>query len=266
MQPLVSIIVPYFNHGNYIEECIQSILNSSYSNIEVVIINDGSTDKESISKIKLLEGKYLNVVIHHQENAGPSSARNIGMELANGEFFVFLDGDDLIEKDTITTCLNTFKNNPDITVVYGNNLHFGEKKYLRKQKELVEDSILLFNPIAVCVILKRSFFDQGIKFDDTLSRLGLEDWELWITLVKCNFKFKYINQTLFKIRVLQNSRTTDSANQKLEEIKAYIYNKHCKFLAQKYYDLYYLQKQTLETPDYKIGNLLMRPYRWLKRL
>lgn len=266
MNPLVSVIVPYYNHGEYIEECINSILESTYSNIEVIVINDGSTDTLSIEKIKKLEGKHNNVGIYHQENGGPSLARNTGMEIAKGDFFVFLDGDDLIEKNAISICLDVFNSSPETAVVYGNNLHFGEKNKLRKQKQLVEESILLFNSIAVCVMIKRIFFDQGIKFDNELSRLGLEDWELWITLVEKGFKFKYLNETLFKIRVLKNSRTTDSANQKLKEIKSYIYQKHALFLAQKYDKLFYLQKQTLETPDYKIGNFIMKPYRWLSWL
>lgn len=262
--PLVSVIVPYYNHGEYIEECINSILASTYLNIEVVVVNDGSTGTFSIQKIKELEGKHNKVRIYHQENGGPSLARNTGMEIAKGDFFVFLDGDDLIEKNTISICMDVFNSSPETTVVYGNNLHFGEKNVLRKQKQLVEESILLFNTIAVCVMIKRTFFDQEIKFDLALSKLGLEDWELWITLVAKGFQFKYINQTLFKIRVLKNSRTTDSANQKLKEIKAYIFKKHALFLAQKYEELFYLQKQTLETPDYRIGNTILKPYRWFK--
>ena len=96
LNPLVSFIIPYYNSGTTIQETIDSIFNQSYSNFDVWLINDGSTDQYSIDKLKDFEG---NEKIHllNQENAGPSSARNKAILISKADFFVFLDSDDLIE-------------------------------------------------------------------------------------------------------------------------------------------------------------------------
>jgi hypothetical protein len=161
--------------------------------------------------------------------------------------------------------MQVFSKNQDIDVIYGNNVLFGEKNKVIIPKEVHPNTILVFNPIAVCVIIKKSVF-QNNQFDDYLSKLGLEDWELWMNLISKKYKFYYINHNLFKIRVLPNSRTTTEANPNLEKIKAYIYQKNSAFLANQFYELYYQQKQILETPDYKIGYFLLNPYRWVKKL
>ncbi len=263
---LISFIIPYYNQAKYIEETLRSVIASTYQNFEIIIVDDGSEDENKTQLLEIIE--VINdkrIRIFHQQNAGPSVARNFAISKANGEILVFLDGDDLIEKDTLELSLKVFNKTPDIDVVYGNNILFGEKNKIIKPNEIHPNTILVFNPIAVCVIIKKSVF-QNNQFDEYLSKLGLEDWELWMNLISKNYKFQYINHNLFKIRVLPNSRTTTEANPNLAKIKAYIYQKHSDFLAKQFKDLYYTQKQTLETPDYKIGNVLMKPYRWFKRV
>jgi glycosyltransferase involved in cell wall biosynthesis len=263
---LVSFIIPFYNQAQYIEETLRSVLASTYQNFEIVIINDGSEDENKTQLLKIIEKiNDKRIRIFNQQNTGPSVARNFAISKANGEYLVFLDGDDLIEKETLELNLQVFSKFPDIDVVYGNNVLFGKKNTTIVPKKITAQNILVFNPIAICVMIKKSVF-QNIQFDEYLSKLGLEDWELWMNLISKNYKFKYINQNLFKIRVLPNSRTTTEANPNLAKIKAYIYQKHNDFLAKQYQDLYYIQKQTLETPDYKIGNILLKPYRWFKRV
>lgn len=262
---LISFIIPFYNQGKFIQETIESILISTIQNFEIIIVNDGADDENTQELITLIE-KFndFRINVFHQQNSGPSVARNFAIQTAKGDFLVFLDGDDLIEKDTLQICVNTFENNPDITIVYGNNLLFGEKNTLIKPKIITPNNILIFNPIAVCVMIKKEVM-LNVKFDENLSKLGLEDWELWLNLISKGYKFKYVNHNLFKIRVLKNSRTTNEANKNLEKIKSYIYNKHSDFVHQQFFNLYYLQKQTLETPDYKIGNFILKPYRWIKK-
>lgn len=263
---LVSFIIPFYNQAKFIEETLRSVIASTYQNFEIIIVNDGAEDENKTQLLDIIE--VINdkrIRIFHQQNAGPSVARNFAISKANGEYLVFLDGDDLIEKETLELSLQEFNKTPDIDVVYGKNILFGEKNTTIVPKRITPQNILVFNPIAVCVMIKKTVF-QNNQFDEYLSKLGLEDWELWVNLISKNYKFQYINHNLFKIRVLSNSRTTTEANPNLAKIKAYIYQKHCDFLAKQYHDLYYIQKQTLETPDYKIGNILMKPYRWFKKV
>lgn len=103
---LVSVVVPVYNVEKYLKKCVESIVNQSYKNIEVIIINDGSTD--SSPKIcQELERKYSNIKVINQKNKGLSSARNKGIEVAKGDYITFLDSDDYYDLDTIESFYNS---------------------------------------------------------------------------------------------------------------------------------------------------------------
>lgn len=99
---LVSIIIPAYNVDNYLEECVNSLLCQTYTNYEIVIIDDGSTDN-TYDVGKRLTVESAKVKLFHQENQGVSIARNIGMQKANGEFFIFVDADDIAAPQYIET-------------------------------------------------------------------------------------------------------------------------------------------------------------------
>lgn len=98
--PLVSVIVPVYNVENYLDRCVSSIVNQTYSNIEIILIDDGSTDSSAeICDIWCKNNSSIRVI--HKENGGLSSARNIGIETANGKYILFVDSDDWLHRDMI---------------------------------------------------------------------------------------------------------------------------------------------------------------------
>ena len=100
--PLISIIVPVYNVGLYLENCIISIINQTYTNLEIILINDGSTDNSG----KICDeyvGKDSRIIVIHKKNAGVSEARNIGIQMAKGDYIAFIDGDDYIHPQMIET-------------------------------------------------------------------------------------------------------------------------------------------------------------------
>jgi len=259
-KPLVSFIIPYYNSGSTIQETINSIFNQSYPNFDIYLINDGSTDQLSIDKLKEYEG---NAKIHllHQENAGPSTARNKGILNSNADFFVFLDSDDLIEPNTLKFSIKNIDNND---VLFGDCLYFGDKNSIKKQVLPSKAQILINNPIAVCTLTRASTIKQ-ILFDSALDKIGLEDWELWIHLFSLDYKFIYFDKLLFKIRVLENSRTFQVANKNVEIAKNYIFKKHSDFLYNQYIGVNFEKKEIVSNIDYKIGKLILYPYRLIKK-
>jgi glycosyltransferase involved in cell wall biosynthesis len=95
---LISVIVPVYNVEKYLQRCIDSLLNQSYSPIEIILINDGSTDK-SPSICDINQSEYSNIKVLHKENGGLSDARNKGIELSNGEYLTFVDSDDFLHRN-----------------------------------------------------------------------------------------------------------------------------------------------------------------------
>lgn len=102
---LISIIVPIYNIENYIEECVQSIINQSYKDLEIILVDDGSSDNSPLICDELAK-KDNRIRVIHKKNGGLSSARNAGIEIAKGEYFGFVDGDDIINKDMYDYLLN----------------------------------------------------------------------------------------------------------------------------------------------------------------
>lgn len=110
MNPLVSVIITVYNAKEYFINALESVLDQTYKNIEIIIIDDGSTDFFVLHSIKSMSSKHDNIFYFYKKNGGPSSARNMGINLSNGEFICFLDPDDTYIKNKIEIEMMIFKN------------------------------------------------------------------------------------------------------------------------------------------------------------
>ena len=175
-ESLISIIIPAYNVEKYIDKCLSSILDQTYTNIEVIIINDGSTDKTA-QIINSISKKDDRVRILHKENAGVSAARNRGIEISTGDYLVFVDGDDYLAKDYAEYMLSLVqKTSSDICLSKCCYTVNGEKQTEVETIEPLkpeEATALLLSPevIVGCwnKIYKRSFImDNKLRFSTTL--------------------------------------------------------------------------------------------------
>jgi len=131
MNELISIIVPIYNVEIYLEKCLNSIINQTYKNIEILLINDGSSDN-SLRICKKYQKKDKRIVLINKKNGGLSSARNAGIDKASGNYLLFIDSDDYIEIDMIEKLYNNIKsNNADISIC---NFFITKKNKDRKNK------------------------------------------------------------------------------------------------------------------------------------
>lgn len=111
MNDLISVIVPVYNTGAYLDACIESIVRQNYPNLEIILVDDGSKDELTIQKCDELQVKYENVSVVHQQNGGSASARNHGIKLARGKYIGFIDSDDTIEPDMFSTLYHNLTDN-----------------------------------------------------------------------------------------------------------------------------------------------------------
>ena len=124
MDKLISVIVPVYNVEKFLDKCISSIVNQTYKNLEIILIDDGSTD-ESVQICDKWQEKDNRVRLTHKENTGVSDTRNIGLEKTTGEYICFVDSDDYIEPDYIENLYKSLtENNADIASITYSSIFF----------------------------------------------------------------------------------------------------------------------------------------------
>ena len=115
-KPLISVVVPVYNVEKYLEQCVNSIINQTYDNLEIILVNDGSKDKSPYLCDELAK-KDSRISVIHKENGGPAETRNVGTEKASGEYIAFVDSDDWIHPKYIEILYNNLKeNNAEISI------------------------------------------------------------------------------------------------------------------------------------------------------
>lgn len=229
VQPLISIIIPTFNNERVIVESIESALQQSYQNIEVIVVDDGSTDK-SATKIANYIKDIPNAKLIQQKNMGPSAARNNGFEHAKGEFLVFLDGDDRLHKEYIAECFKVFRRMPNIALVYSAAELFESGRGIWYVEEYQLENLLIDNSIPIYAMIRSAVFEEVGKFDVNLRYA--EDWELWIRILQKYEGVYKIPEVLYYYRKrreknsLTDQRDKDKTHDSYYE---YIYDKHRKY-------------------------------------
>lgn len=140
MNELISVIVPVYNTGLYLKNCVESIINQDYKNLEILLVDDGSTDNLSSNLCDEIANEYENITVIHQENSGSAGARNRGVQEAKGEYISFIDSDDVIESDMLSTLYSMAKEN-SVNVSLCGMVIENNKKVVRPD-EVVGDKVL----------------------------------------------------------------------------------------------------------------------------
>ena len=176
--PLVSVIVPVYNGDHYLGEAIESILAQTYRPIEIIVIDDGSTD----SSAAVAESFGSLVQYYHQINQGSSAARNYGISLAQGSFFSFLDADDLWVEDKITRQVAALRKNHKLDIVFGQVQQF----YSPELDDSVKGQIHcptepMVGHIPSALLIKRDAFFRVGLFDTHIKSTEYVDWHVRAT-------------------------------------------------------------------------------------
>lgn len=200
---LISVVVPIYNVEKYIEKCIDSIINQTYTNTEIILVDDGSTDNSGkIAEIYKMQDKRVKVI--HKRNGGLSDARNVGMKFAKGKYICFIDSDDYVEKTMLNDVLKYDKLNKDVLIWGFYTEQVDNKEIIINKYKNVEKRIEVNN---------NSDIEKLNITENLLKVLGYA----WNKLYKLEFlkanklEFEYglsgIEDTEFNSRVLQKTRS-----------------------------------------------------------
>lgn len=224
-----SIIIPCFNQGEYLKEALVSIENAKVNDIEIIIVNDGSTEDKTIEILKELELEGF--TIFHKENGGLSSARNAGIAIAKGDYILPLDSDNKVLSSYLRESVKIMDENPDISVLYGNPIFFGDRIGLQSIGQFNLQRLMLFNYIDACALIRKSVFEIVGDYDTNL-KYGFEDWEMWLRIAFKGLKFYYLDVDCFYYRVRENSmsRSIVQDYSKINFTENYINSKHERYM------------------------------------
>jgi glycosyltransferase involved in cell wall biosynthesis len=224
-KPLVSVVIPVFNAEETIVEALESVSCQTYSPIELVVVDDGSTDNttevinnyhqwhlKNCQEKTPIEFRYI-----HQENGGPSKARNTGIMASNGEYIAFLDADDLWTGDKLEKQLRIFSREPSVDIVFTDvkisrlrNNQIEEFTVFHKKKlstDFFGHEFIVVDPFeklmklnfmpTPSVVARRACFDNGRLFNE--KRRHVEDWELWLKM-SLSLNFAYVKDVCVHVR------------------------------------------------------------------
>ena len=203
---LLSVVIPYYNMGKYLKETVSSIDQSHFANKEIIIVNDGSADAESIEILKSFRGRN-DIKIIDQQNLGLSAARNRGAHEAKGRYLAFLDADDKVKNDYYEKAINILKRKTNVHFVGCWVQYFGDSHNKWPAFNPEPPFLLCHNMInsSSLVYKKEAFLKSGLN--DPQFIYGMEDYDSVINLVKNGYRGVVIPEFLFFYRVRKNSMT-----------------------------------------------------------
>lgn len=224
MEPLVTVIIPAYNHEKYIEECLESVINQTFPNLEIIVINDGSKDNTDETIRRLIARKSRSITYLSKENEGLCKTLNLGLEMAHGKYLSFIASDDVWLPSRIEEGVLLLESNRNIGMVFSDAFfaNFDEKSAVRyseykpKIKKLFKNSIqnsdiyeamLVENIVlALTVLIRKECIDNVGIFDESLE---YEDYDMWLR-VSNKYPIAYIDKPLAFYRIHDNNVSNNS--------------------------------------------------------
>lgn len=212
--PLVSVIVPAYNVAEFIGDALNSVLAQTFSDNEIIVVNDGSPDTEALERA--LKPYLSRIVYLKQENRGVSAARNTGIRAARGSLLAFLDGDDIWLANYLEVQVKRIQADPTIDVLYPNVLMFGGSSEAGEEfmtncpsnGPVTFESLLLQEcNVSNCSIARRDAIVRAGLFDESLR--SVEDFDLWLRVIKQGGRIAYHREVLARYRRRSGSLTAD---------------------------------------------------------
>ncbi len=200
----ISVVIPCFNHGEYILDAIATVEASSKVSYELIVINDGSTDLYTISVLDKLRDRGYHVV--DLENQGLANARNHGIARAIGRYILPLDSDNKIRPDYMRKGIEILDESPEIGIVYGDVEFFDGSTGVWSLPDFDLYRLMLGNYIDACAVFRKQVWQDCGGYDTNMpDKLGYEDWDFWLSAAEKGWQFWHIPEVMFDYRTRADS-------------------------------------------------------------
>jgi glycosyltransferase involved in cell wall biosynthesis len=251
--PKVSVIIPCYNQGAYLDEAVNSVLHQTWRDFEIIVINDGSDDGETRRLLAAYDRPRTRVI--HTENMGLAGARNTGIAAATGEYILPLDADDRIGTEYLEKAVAVLDRRPEIGIVYCRAEKFGAQRGSWDSPEFSLRGMLLGNLIFCSALFRREDWQRTGGYDPGMA-VGWEDWDFWLSLLELNREVYRIPEVLFFYRVKEVSMARSMDASKKTDMHLRVMRRHPAFFIESVRPLLFLY--------YRLTGSI--PYRMLKRL
>lgn len=277
---MVSVIIPCYNQGAFLQEAIDSVQAQTHPSYEIIIVNDGSTDPYTIDVLAAKSKEGFNVI--HVPNGGVSAARNIGIEVAKGEFILPLDADDKIGPNYLQNAVEVLINNSGVKLVYCECEFFGALSGKLEVPRYSMEEMLLQNLIFNAAVFRKKDFEATGGYD-TNFLTGWEDWEFWLRFVTKKEEVYKLPGTHFFYRIKELSRNASLKGDKLKVAEQQLFKKHLdkylanyphpitlireqEFIKKEFGKLEDYKRQLHRSFSYRLGHFLLSPLKGVRRI
>lgn len=210
-RPRISIICACFNHGRYLDDMLGSVERQTFTDFEVIIVDDGSTD-DTPSRLKKIGRGQAEVIFN--PHRGPAHARNTAVRRARAEIIMNLDADDRIAPPLLEKAFRVFENYPDAGIVYSDAKLFGARSGEFLEKEYSLEGMLTDNLIISQAFFRKSDWDRVGGYSEAFPH-GLEDYDFWLSIIELGREVHRIPETLVEYRTYRRPQDCRSGRRKL---------------------------------------------------
>lgn len=221
--PLVSVVIPCFNQGRFLDEAVTSVLRQTYPAAEIIVVNDGSDDPETIRILSDYHRPRTRII--HTENRGLAAARNAGIAEADGTYILPLDADDRIDARYIAEAVPVLERRPDIGIVYCRVERFGMITGEWPLPPYSLERMLLDNVVFCSALFRKNDWERTGGYDESL-RLGWEDYDFWLSIIEKGRGVYQIPEIRFFYRIRGDSMLRKATRQNKIDTYSRIFKKH----------------------------------------
>jgi glycosyltransferase involved in cell wall biosynthesis len=261
--PLVTAIIPTHNRGALLKRAVDSVLAQTYPSIEIIVVDDGSTD-DTPRIIDVLAADNPLVYIRHDRPKGAPAARNAGIERASGRYIAGLDDDDEWMPERIEKLVAAIDD--EIACVTSDDLLISERRTLRWRKRpiITLDDLLLSNAVGNQVLVEREKLVAVGGFDESLE--AAQDYDLWIRLAERFGQIRNVSEPLQRVHVGHAARITTSSAQYRGYLAMYAKHRHLMSRRQRAYQLFSIRRKVGKPVSLRQFFSMVPKERWAKEI